>query len=454
MHRNLRKILPILLIAMIAVVGYWYFTNYPLTLPFTAQAAETGELTASGTVEATQTTLSPEVGGRLEEVLVEEGQTVQAGQILVRFSDTILQSQLKQAQAQLKLAQANFDLVATGSTNEQRQSSVTAAQLEIEIAQQALNELSEKADLVQVLAEQAIATADKALDKASARLDSLQSAADQTDIDSAQATVVLTKDQLDKARKDFEPYQNKPEDNLVRAMLQNKLASAQEQYDAAVTRLNNLTGKSNPYDLAIAVAEKNLTQEQLTDARRHYEKVKNGPDPAAVTLAEDRLAVAKAHLTAAQADPTPQQLAVVRAQIDVALATMDVIQAQIGKLVILSPTDGVVLSRSVEPGETVLPGANLLTLARLDRLTITVYVAEDRYGAINLGQTVEVSTDSFPGVTFTATVVHIADKAEFTPRNVQTAEGRRTTVFAVKMTVENQDNKLKPGMPVDVTFVK
>jgi len=49
-------------------------------------------------------------------------------------------------------------------------------------------------------------------------------------------------------------------------------------------------------------------------------------------------------------------------------------------------------------------------------------------------------------------VIQIADEAEFTPRNVQTAEGRKTTVFAIQLAVENRDGKLKPGMPADVTF--
>jgi multidrug resistance efflux pump len=111
-----------------------------------------------------------------------------------------------------------------------------------------------------------------------------------------------------------------------------------------------------------------------------------------------------------------------------------------------------VLSRSVEPGEVALPGAPLLTLARLDRLNITVYVPEDLYGTINLGETAQVSVDSFPGEAFTAEVVHIADQAEFTPRNVQTSEGRRSTVFAVRLAIANPDGQLKPGMPADVTF--
>jgi multidrug resistance efflux pump len=131
---------------------------------------------------------------------------------------------------------------------------------------------------------------------------------------------------------------------------------------------------------------------------------------------------------------------------------LEVIQAQIAKLVIAAPNDGVVLIRSAEPGEVLVPGAPLITLIQLEDLTITVYIPEDRYGQIHLGQAATVSVDSFPGETFEATVKRIANQAEFTPRNVQTVEGRRTTVFAVDLSVANLQGKLKPGMPADVTF--
>jgi len=77
---------------------------------------------------------------------------------------------------------------------------------------------------------------------------------------------------------------------------------------------------------------------------------------------------------------------------------------------------------------------------------------EDSYGSVKLSQAARVNVDSYPGVSFPAVVVQIADQAEFTPRNVQTAEGRRTTVYAIKLDVPNPDGKLKPGMPADVTF--
>jgi multidrug resistance efflux pump len=139
-------------------------------------------------------------------------------------------------------------------------------------------------------------------------------------------------------------------------------------------------------------------------------------------------------------------------QVEVARAALGVIEAQREKLRLAAPAGGVVLSRSVEPGEVAVPGAPLMTLAKLDDLKITVYVPEDRYGSIQLGESAQVSVDSFPGQVFTATVTRIADQAEFTPRNVQTEEGRRTTVFAVELKVDNPDSKLKPGMPADVSF--
>ena len=115
--------------------------------------------------------------------------------------------------------------------------------------------------------------------------------------------------------------------------------------------------------------------------------------------------------------------------------------------------DGVILSRNVEPGEFVQPGATALSMANLNNLTITVYVPEDRYGQIYLDQDANVSVDSFPGQTFKATVSYISDQAEFTPRNVQTVEGRSSTVYAIKLKVIDPEGKLKPGMPADVVFI-
>jgi multidrug resistance efflux pump len=133
---------------------------------------------------------------------------------------------------------------------------------------------------------------------------------------------------------------------------------------------------------------------------------------------------------------------------------LDVVEIQIEDLTVTAPADGVVLARSVEVGELVQPGVTVLTIGQLSDVTITVYVSEDQYGQIGLGQSAEVSVDSFPDEIFDATVTRIANQAEYTPRNVQTEEDRRTTVFAIELSVEGAGGMLKPGMPADVTFIE
>ncbi len=119
---------------------------------------------------------------------------------------------------------------------------------------------------------------------------------------------------------------------------------------------------------------------------------------------------------------------------------------------ITAPIDGAVLERLIEPYEFIAPGSTVMVVAPLDTLTLKIYVPEDRYGQIALGQTIPVTVDSFPGETFSGKVIFISDRAEFTPRNVQTKESRETTVYAVKLALAPSGGKLKPGMPADATL--
>ena len=151
----------------------------------------------------------------------------------------------------------------------------------------------------------------------------------------------------------------------------------------------------------------------------------------------------------AQAEAMLEQAKSVLVQIESQLALID-IQAE--KLTMTSPIDGTILTRSVELGEVVSPGLTTMTIAPLDELTVTIYIPEDRYGEISLGDVATLTVDSFPEERFEATVVHIADQAEYTPRNVQTKEERQTTVFAIRLSVMNVDGMLKPGMPADLVF--
>ena len=445
MHPDPKRIVPIVILVGLAVIAVWYLIS-------TKANPANGPIEASGTIEATEINLASEVGGKVSDVIAQQGQAISAGQVLVKFDDSLLLAQLDQARAGLAQAQANYDLIAAGPTQEQRQVAIAAARLELLTAEQALQDINDAAALKASGALHDIALAEQAIDRATQRQDNLATPAEQADIDSARASVVLAKDLLDKARDDYEPYANKPEDNVTRAVFLGRLSAAQNNYDAAVSRLNNMLGVADDIDVHLADSELAIAQAQLADAERRYELVKNGPDPRDVALAEARLQTAEANLAASLAEPSQEQLALAKAQVEAAQAAVTVLETQLDRLTVHAPLDGIVLERLIDPGEIALASTPLLNMARLDNLTITVYVPEDRYGDITLGQDAQVSVDSFPQQVFEGQVIHIADQAEYTPRNVQTQEGRRTTVFAVKLAVENTDGKLKPGMPADVNF--
>jgi HlyD family secretion protein len=138
------------------------------------------------------------------------------------------------------------------------------------------------------------------------------------------------------------------------------------------------------------------------------------------------------------------------AQLRQTRATLSASRDRLRDMVVFAPVSGVVLRKNSEAGETVAAGAAVYSLGDLDNPWIKVYVKEDKLGLVKLGQRAEVRTDSFPKKAYTGTVTTISSDAEFTPKNVQTREERVKLVFAVKVSVKNENEELKPGMPADV----
>ena len=219
-------------------------------------------------------------------------------------------------------------------------------------------------------------------------------------------------------------------------------------------------------DQRVRAAEAGVTiaEEALAGTRAHMQNLAEMRDnPVALNTAvnqaraqyEDAMAaveVAQASLDTLLAQPSAQEVAVAQAQVSQAEAALGILQVQLEKMTLRSPMGGLVTNRSIHVGETASPGATLLTIANLDEAELTVYIPENRFGRIQLGQPVSVSVDSFPGKVYQGEVIYISSEAEFTPRNVQTREERVNTVFAVKILIPNPDHDLKPGMPADATM--
>src|SRR5271166_840315 len=153
---KLKRIIPVIVILALVGGGAYYYFNYYKP----AQAA--APLAASGTIETTQVSISPEVGGRVLAVNFKEGDEVKAGDVLVTFDPALLQAQVQQAQAALAAAQANYDSLKSGGTQAQLQAAVSAAQMQVLNAQQAMQDLNDNAAVTAAQATQAVANAQSA----------------------------------------------------------------------------------------------------------------------------------------------------------------------------------------------------------------------------------------------------------------------------------------------------
>lgn len=174
--------------------------------------------------------------------------------------------------------------------------------------------------------------------------------------------------------------------------------------------------------------------------------------------AEDAVAQAHAALTAAEANRMQVQirqheLEAARAALAQAIATLRYTEVLAAHNTITAPSDGVVLTRNIEPGEVVAVATPIYTLINVQDMWLRVFIPEKKLGYVRVGQRAQIMVDAFPHRTFAGRVTEISSQAEFTPGNVQTKEDRVKQVFGVKIQLDNRDGSLKPGMPADAEIL-
>ena len=168
---------------------------------------------------------------------------------------------------------------------------------------------------------------------------------------------------------------------------------------------------------------------------------------ARVTGAEERARAAADALARVQAGARPQEIAAARARVSAVDAQIGSLQKNLGDAVVKSPVGGVVTSKLIDAGEMVAPRAAIVVITDLDHAWANVYVDEPLVPQLKIGQSAALVTDA--GQRIDGAITFISPKAEFTPRNVQTAEERSKLVYRIKVTVDNRNGLLKPGMPVE-----
>ncbi len=401
----------------------------------------TAQLNASGTISVAQVNIAPQLGGMVVSVSVEEGSQVKKGDELFRLDDSLLKAQLDQANAAITLAEAavntakvQYELALNASRLQDQQNRTSSWKITQPTQFELPTWYFDKDEKIKsAKAEMETASADLVKEKANLQK-ILSDNASQGFVDAekrvaeAQVAFLIADQVLTQANsaQDKEDLQN----------------FAQDQYDAAETELtssqsnyNRLLTTQAAKDVLEGRARVQVAQERFDRTLDYYNSLMSGDQSLQVKAAKSGVTQAEAALSQAQA----------------ALATLDV---QLEKTIVTAPVDGTVLTSNLEVGETLAPTGVVLIIGQLQEVNLTVFIPETEYGKVKLGDQVSITVDSFPGETFCGTVVYISDQAEFTPRNVQTVEGRKTTVYAIKLSVPNADLKLKPGMPADVTFIQ
>jgi HlyD family secretion protein len=310
-----------------------------------SEAPPSDTLRVSGHVEATETRLAPEAGGRILTLPVKEGDRVQQGQTILTLDTRDTELAIDRAKAERAAAEAQVRLIQAGARPE---------------------------DLRQA----------------------------QAQIDTTRADVAAAKSELESAEQDLARFEA-----LLKAN-----SGSQKQRDDAATRRNVARDRASAAESRVRTADE--------------------------VLAKLRAGARREEVDAAQA-----RVATVTAQI----ASLE---KTLGDATLRSPIAGLVTEKLVEVGELIPPRAPALVVVDLDHAWADVFVPEPTVPQIKIGQPASVFTDA-GGNPIPGTIAYISPKAEFTPRNVQTAEERSKLVYRVRINVDNKDGVLKQGMPVE-----
>lgn len=503
-RRFLIPVAMLLVVVAAAAGGWWYVNENPAWWSWIqgqwelaleemglAPGEEPAGIVASGFVEAREVSVAAEMGGRILSLAADEGDEVEAGQMLVQLDDALLQVQIQAAQADLDVAQATLAQARAGVQQatldraEVQLAQARAAQEAAYVAWQdaeAMLENPQELALALTAAHGQLAVLEHQAQQAEALAASAQAGSDFA----AEAVRLLQEFEphmewvlagtytlenlppeiplppcLDYCEYEFGKYKiifdhgtfylyveawiAVPADVMDEARYQQ--ATSTYQAWQAWTGVDQASAGLSGAEGYLAELSQQVTNPLTLQAQANAAQAQYQVAAAAVGMAE-------AQVEGLKMGATPEQIAALEAQVDMARAALDVLQVQADRFTLRAPISGMVLVRPVRVGEVALPGAPLMTLADLENMTLTVYVPEDQLGRVHLDQPVSVAVDAYPGRAFPGLVAHIAHEAEFTPRNIQTQEERVHMVFGVRIDLPNRDHALKPGMPADAVLLE
>ena len=405
---------PILLLLGLLVVGgglgYFMWRNQP------HGAADILKL--SGRIEGYETEIGIKRSGRIESIALREGAYVKKGQILIKLDDSndqLLQEQLRGTEARITSAQ---------SDEQQAVADVDTAQSQLEQINSQIRE---------------------------AKLNLQQSEGDtQGRIQQAQSTVAAAKAQL--LQTQAQVKQTEAEVKLARinrdryTQLIKEGAINQQQFDQSQTTLDTAIATLEARKAAV-----NATREQLSAIQGALTQTKTTGFNPGIRNAQLEALNRKKDQSFAQLKSAQAKVRSAHGKVRDALASKQQILTQIEDskkdLNVISPLDGVITSRSVEPGAVVSSQTKILTIVDPKNIYLRGFIPEGDIGKVRLGQTTKIFLDSAPEKPLNGKVISIDPQASFTPENIYFQKDRVRQVIGVRIQVENPQGCLNPENP-------
>jgi HlyD family secretion protein len=357
------------------------------------------KLQISGNIEFTQVHIAFKSPGTLIDLPIEEGNTVQEGEVLARLDMRQQEKQREREQAALEVAETS--LVQHGTAVQYLRASL-------------------EADIQSRTAQ---------LRQAQARLDQLLAGSREQEILQAEAAMEQAKSQY---------------------------ALAEEEWQRAQVLYGNDDISTSQYDRYRS--QYTGSQAALAQAEQHLLLVREGPRKEDIEAARAAVAQAEAALEQAKAvrlelKRKEQESETRRAQVEQARAQVALIDTVISDGTVKAPMDGVILEKSAELGEVVAAGTTIATLGDINRPWLRGYIRQQDQGRVKLGMRVKVRTDSYPDKIYEGRLSFIASEAEFTPKQIQTEEERVKLVYRIKIEMENPQQELKLNMPASAEII-
>jgi len=374
-----------------------------IALPVTTAPVVVADLDSlvrvTGTIEPDQkAALASKIPGKVDAVLVREGDRVRAGQVLVRLDDSDVRAQVAQAEAAVRaadaargMAQSRLDLALAGARPQERRQ-----------------------------AEQNVAQAKAALSAAQAGLSALRKGARAQERAQAEEMVRQAKAGLDNAEANLRRAEDLYRSGAVPAqqldMIRTQRTVAQSQYQSATQQLDLVKEGARAEEIQAAEDRVKQAQAGLQVAQQQLSLVREG------ARAED--------IQAAREQVNQAQAAIAQAR-----AALQAAQVMLGNTMIRSSIAGEVAQREVDPGQTVVPSQPLLVVVDNRVVFVRAKVSEAEISKVRPGQTAQLEADAYPGQSFTGVVQDILPAAQV-----------ETRMFYIRLRIPNPEGRLKSGM--------